>query len=256
MSGVFAYRELLLELTSREIKQRYKQSILGYAWVILNPFFQMLVMSFVFSKIIRFDNIGTPYTLYIYIGLLTWNLLANSLNSSVLVLVANASLLTKVYFPRELFVQSTIFAKLVDFFLACSIFIVFLIAYKVPLTAHMLWFFPILLVQLTLTYGFSLLAAAFNLFYRDIQYVLTLALMIWMYLTPVIYPTSIFPDRYQWIFLVNPMSTILTAYRDSLLFGKAPDLPLLGITFLIAIAFSLLAHKIFKKLEGTFADVV
>ncbi|MBU2543538.1 ABC transporter permease, partial [Patescibacteria group bacterium] len=105
------YKELLSELTKREIKARYKQSVLGYAWVILNPFFQMLVMAFVFSKILRITNLGVPYALFLYVGLLPWNLFAASIGSGMNSLVGNGSLLTKIYFPREIFVVSTILAK-------------------------------------------------------------------------------------------------------------------------------------------------
>ncbi len=110
------YRELLSELTWREIKQRYKQSILGYAWVIVNPLTQMIVMAFVFSKLLRFENLGVPYPVFLYVGLLPWTLFSNSLSSSAGVLVANSGLLKKIYFPREVFVLSTIFAKIIDFF--------------------------------------------------------------------------------------------------------------------------------------------
>ena len=174
--------ELLSELTKREIKSRYKQSILGYAWVILNPFFQMLVMAFVFSHIMKIPVIGVPYALYLYVGLLPWTLFSNSLISSANVLVNNASLITKIYFPREILVLSTIFAKIVDFALASIVLVLFMIYFKVPITWHLLWFIPIFTIQQIFTYAVSLLVSACNLFYRDIQYVLNLGIVIWMYL--------------------------------------------------------------------------
>lgn len=250
------YLELTRELTAREIKSRYKQSILGYAWVILNPFFQMLVMSFVFSQILRFPTIGIPYTIFLYAGLLPWNLFANSLTGSTNALVGNASLLTKIYFPREIFIISTTLAKIVDFFLASSIFILFMFIYHMPITWNVLWFVPIFLIQQLFTYGLSLILASLNLFYRDIQYVLTLLIMVWMYLTPVIYPTEIFPDKYKLIFQLNPMAVIINAYRQTMLGGGMPNLMSLGIAFAVSLVITLIGIKIFRKLEGVFADVV
>ncbi len=250
------YRELLSELTKREIKSRYKQSILGYAWVILNPFFQMLVMAFVFSHIMRVPVIGVPYALYLYVGLLPWTLFSNSLISSANVLVNNASLITKIYFPREIFVLSTIFAKIVDFALASIVLVLFMMYFQVPITWHLLWFIPIFIIQQIFTYGVSLLVSACNLFYRDIQYVLNLGIVIWMYLTPVIYPVELLPDKYRWIFQVNPMAVLINAYRQVVLTGSAPNLTSLGVAALVSCVLFVIAYWIFHKLEGVFADVV
>jgi lipopolysaccharide transport system permease protein len=250
------YFELTRELTLREIKSRYKQSVLGYAWVILNPFFQMLVMAFVFSIILRFPTIGTPYAIFLYVGLLPWNLFAASLTSSTNALVGNASLLTKIYFPREIFIISTTLAKIVDFFLASTVFILFMVIYQQPVTWNVLWFIPIFLIQQLFTYGLSLILSSINLFYRDIQYVLSLVVMIWMYLTPVIYPTEIFPDQYKWIFQLNPMAVIINAYRQVILGGGMPNLMSLGIALGLSLFIVFIGRSIFKKLEGVFADVV
>lgn len=250
------YFELVAELSLREIKSRYKQSVLGYAWVMLNPFFQMLVMAFVFSQILRFPTIGIPYTIFLYAGLLPWNLFAGSLTSSTNALVSNASLLTKIYFPREIFIISTTIAKIVDFFLASTIFVIFMVIYQQPITWHVLWFIPIFLIQQLFTYGLSLILASLNLFYRDIQYILTLIVMVWMYLTPVIYPTEIFPEQYKWIFQLNPMAVIINAYRQTILGGGMPNLVSLGIALAVSLVITLIGIKIFRKLEGVFADVV
>lgn len=250
------YLELVRELTMREIKSRYKQSVLGYAWVILNPFFQMLVMAFVFSKILRFPTIGTPYAIFLYAGLLPWNLFSATLISSTNALVGNASLLTKIYFPREIFIISATLAKIVDFFLASTVFVAFMIIYAQPVTWNVLWFIPIFLIQQVFTYGLSLILSSVNLFYRDIQYVLSLVVMIWMYLTPVIYPTEIFPEQYKLIFQLNPMAVIINAYRQVILGGGMPNLTSLGIALGLSIFIVLIGRSIFKKLEGVFADVV
>lgn len=256
MAAVLYYRELLIELTKREIKQRYKQSVLGYLWVIVNPLIQMLVLAFVFSQILRLSTLSVPYPIYLYSGLLPWTLFANSLNSSVNVLIANSGLLTKVYFPRVIFVQSTILAKTVDFLLASTVFVGFMVWFQVPVTWHIIWLLPIFAIQLLFTYGVSLIGAALNLFYRDIQYLLGLVLLVWMYLTPVIYPVEIFPEKYRWIFQINPMAVILNAYRQVLFGGTGPNVVSLGIALVLSLALYVVARTIFQKLEGLFADVV
>lgn len=250
------YHELLSELTKREVKQRYKQSVLGYAWVMLNPFFQMLVMAFVFRFLLRVQDLGVPYAIFLYAGLLPWTLFANSLGSSVNALVGNVGLLTKIYFPREIFILSTILAKVIDFFLASTIFIAMMIWYQIPITWNVLWFVPIFLIQMLFTYGLSLIVAAFNLFYRDIQYILGLLIMVWMYLTPVIYPTEMFPENYRFIFQLNPMAVFVNAYRQVILAGGAPNFFSLGLGLLVSILLTTIGYVIFKKLEGQFADVV
>ncbi len=256
LTAFFQYRELLTELTKREIKQRYKQSLLGYAWVILNPFFQMLVMAFVFSKILRIPDLGVPYPIFLYAGMLPWTLLTGALTSSANVLVGNAGLITKIYFPRETFVISTILAKIVDFFLASTVFVAFMIFFRLPVGWSILWFVPIFLIQCIFMYGLSLLIAAFNLFYRDIQYLLNLGLIVWMYLTPVIYPVELFPDQYRWIFQLNPMAVLINAYRQVLLAGGNPNLASLAIASVLSLLLWLVADWLFKKMEGVFADVV
>ena len=250
------YRELFLELAKREIKARYKQSVLGYAWVILNPFFQMLVMAFVFSKILRVTHLHVPYALFLYVGLLSWNLFATSLTSSINSLVENASLLTKIYFPREVFVLSTIVAKIVDFLLASVVLVLFFVFWRQGVSIHILWIIPIFVIQQFFTYGLSLLLAAFNLFYRDVQYLFSLIVLIWMYLTPVIYPIEMFPEQYRWVFKLNPMAVIINAYRQVTLGGGAPNLHNLGIALILSLLMILIGQKVFKHLEGMFADVV
>jgi len=250
------YKELLEELTKREIKARYKQSVLGYAWVILNPFFQMLVMAFVFSKILRVTNLSVPYALFLYVGLLPWNLFAASITSSMNSLVGNGPLLTKIYFPREIFVISTILAKIVDFLLASIILIIFFIFFHQQVTLNIFWVIPIFFIQQLFTYGLSLILAASNLFYRDIQYLFGLILLTWMYISPVIYPTEMFPEQYRWIFKLNPMAIFINAYRQVMLGGGMPNFLSLGIALVLSILMVTVGYKIFKNLEGMFADVV
>lgn len=248
--------ELVRQLTLREIKSRYKQSFLGYAWVIFNPLAQMLIMSFVFSIILRVSSLGVPYPLFLFVALLPWNLFASSLSHGVNVLVENAPLIKKIYFPREIFIQSTLIAKIVDFLLASVVFISFAIFYHLPFTWHVLWVIPIFFIQELFTYGLVLILAALNLFYRDVQYLLNLILVLWMYITPVIYPVEMVPDQYRFIITLNPMAVIINAYRQVILAGGPPNYSSLSIALGLSMITFFLGRMIFKKLEGVFADVV
>jgi ABC-type polysaccharide/polyol phosphate export permease len=250
------YKELIKHLSLREIRARYKQSFLGFFWIILNPFFQMLIMSFVFSQIVRFSDLGVPYPIYLFVGLLPWTLFSNSLGSTIGVLSENASLIRKIYFPREILIISTLVAKLVDFFFASLIFLGMMVLFQIPFSWHMLLFFPILFVQLLFTFGLSLFLSATNLLYRDVQYLFQLVLGLWFYLTPVIYPIELFPEQYRWIFALNPMAVFINAYRQVLLGQDVFNVASFLIGLSVSILFLIISYAIFKKLEGIIADVV
>lgn len=253
---MWEYRELLWNLAHREISQRYKQSVLGYAWVIINPLIQMIVVSFVFSTILRIPSLGVPYIIFLSVALLPWNLFVSSLSSSAGVLVNNSSLITKIYFPREILVYATIIAKIVDFLYSCIVLVMFLIIYKISIHSSIMWVPLIFLIQMIFTIGLSLIAATFNLFYRDIQYVLNLILMLWMYLTPVMYPVEILPEKYRFVFSLNPMSVIVNAYRQVILGGGPPNLQSLSIALVMSLAIFVVGFYFFKRMEGKFADYV
>ena len=252
-------KELLIQMTLREIKSRYKQSIMGYFWVILNPFFQIIIMSLVFSTIMRvptYANTNIPYIVFLYVALLPWSLFANSLSSATGSIVSNGGLITKVYFPRTILLLSTILAKIVDFIFASTILIIFLIIYQIPINLNVFWFIPIFVIQLILTFGLSFFLSASNLIYRDVQYLLNLIISLWFYLTPIVYPTEIVPDKLKILFKLNPMSVLINAYRQVILAGKIPNLSSLTIAFLVSVLTFLLGFAYFKKQEKTFADNV
>lgn len=244
-------------MVGREVKTRYKQSILGYFWVILNPMAQMMVMSFAFSIILRVPTNAAgniPYSIFLFVALLPWNLFANSLSSASASLVSSSSLITKVYFPRTILVISTILAKIVDFLFASTILITYMLVYQIPVTINILWIIPIFFIQQIFTLGLSLFFAASNLIYRDIQYLLSLILLLWMYLTPVIYPADLVPERFRIIFQLNPMAVIINAYRQTILGGGAPNYSSIIIAFLLSLLVLILGLSYFKSREKLFAD--
>ncbi|HWS49288.1 MAG TPA: ABC transporter permease [Candidatus Methanoperedens sp.] len=257
IKDVIKWHELLWQMVGREVKTRYKQSILGYFWVILNPLAQMIVMSFAFSIILRIPTNAAgniPYSIFLFVALLPWNLFSNSLSSATASLVGSSSLITKVYFPRTILVLSTILAKIVDFLFASIILIIYMIIYQVPININILWIIPIFFIQQIFTIGLSLFFAAANLLYRDIQYLLALILLLWMYITPVIYPADLVPEKYRIVFQLNPMAVIVNAYRQTILGGGAPNYSSLLIAFLLSIFVLLLGLSYFKSREKIFAD--
>jgi len=254
---IYKWRELPWQITAREVKARYKQSVLGYFWVILNPLAQMLVMSFAFSLILRIPTNAAPnipYSIFLFVALLPWTLFTNSLSSAAGSLVASSNLITKIYFPRTILVVSTITAKIIDFFFAISVLVVYMIIYQIPVTWNILWVIPIFLIQQIFTLGLSLFFAAANLLYRDIQYLLSMILLLWMYATPVIYPADIVPDRFRIFFQVNPMAVIVNAYRQVILAGAPPKYTSLIVALIFSLVTLLIGFSYFKSREKIFAD--
>lgn len=255
LTPFISYKFLLSQLILREVKSRYKQSIIGYAWVILNPLTQLLVYSFVFSVIFRFPTNNTPYSIFLFIGLLPWIYLQSSLSAATMSLVDNADLLKKVYFPREILIYSVIISKSVDFLFACLVLIAFLIYYQIQPAASAIFLIPLFFIQITLMIGISLMLSTFNLFYRDIQYLVNLILMLWMYLSPVVYALSLVPNNLVFIYKLNPMVGIIEGYRSAI-FGNPFDIGTIIWSFVISSSIFLFGFWVFKRAEATFADIV
>lgn len=257
--AVISRRELLWQMVGREVKARYKQSILGYFWVILNPLAQMLVMTFAFSLILRIPTnaaANIPYSVFLFTALLPWNLFSNSLISASNALVNSSSLITKVYFPRTILIIATIIAKIIDFLFASTILIAFMIYYQIPVTLNVLWVIPIFLIQQIFTIGISLFVAAANLLYRDIQYLLGLLLTLWFYITPIIYPVDLVPEKLRFVYQLNPMSVIINAYRQVILGGGGPNINSMAIAIFVSFLSLILGLLYFKQREKIFADNV
>lgn len=254
MLPLVSHKYLLLQLIQREIKARYKQSIIGYFWVILNPLSQMLVYTFVFSIVFKFPT-SVPYPLFLFAALLPWTLLQGTITTATNSLVYSDILLKKVAFPREIIPYSVIAAKTIDFVFSSLIFVFLMFLYKVPFLPTTLLFFPLFFVQIILIAGISLCLSAFNLFYRDIQYLTNLVLMIWMYITPVVYPLALVPKEFLQLYKLNPMVGIIEGYR-AVLFGERFDLDSFLWSAIVSVILFVVGFLIFKRLEKTFADIV
>lgn len=251
---ITTHKYLLQQLIQREVKARYKQSIIGYFWVVLNPIAQMLVYTFVFSMVFKFPT-TVPYPLFLFSALLPWTLLQGVIITATNSLVVNDVLIKKVAFPREIIPYSVIFAKMIDFLFSSLMFLALMLFYGISFSSMSLLFIPLFLIQCILMAGISLAFSTFNLFYRDIQYLANLLLMIWMYLTPVVYPLSLVPEKYVALYKLNPMVGLVEGYR-AVLFGTPFDISTIYWPAAISTVIFILGYSIFKRSEKVFADIV
>lgn len=252
---LWVYRELLVFLIWRDIKIRYKQTLLGAGWAIIQPLFAMLLFTLFFGRLARIPSDGIPYPLFAYAGLLPWTFFANALTNSGNSLVGNSSLITKVYFPRVIIPAAAVLAGLVDFFIAFLLVIPMLIYYRVGMTWNLLLLpgFVCLATFLALAVGMWL--SALNVKYRDIRYVVPFLIQLWLFASPVIYPISMMPERWRWVLALNPMTGIIEGFRASLFGGKLDALTTLT-SAVLTIAILMVSFFAFQRVEDSFADVV
>lgn len=249
-------RELLFTWAKRDFKVRYSQSVLGAAWAILQPLSLMVIFSVIFSVFIRVPTDGIPYPIFAYTALLPWSFFANSLNSAIPSLVNNMNLVSKIHFPREILPLSAIIVGTADFLVASSIFVLMLFIYRIAVGLTVLFVPLVLAIQVILTLGISLLASAVNVFYRDVRFVIPLSLQVWMYLSPIIYPVNLVPERVRPIYFLNPMAVFIDTYRRTILLNQMPDWPYMGTAALVSVLFTIISYRYFKRAEREFADFV
>ena len=248
--------ELLLNLTRRTIKVRYKQSAFGIGWAILQPLALMLIFVLVFSTLLRIPSDGLPYPLFVYSALLPWTLFANSLATATTSLESNAGLIRKARLPRVVFPLAGTLAGLVDFCIGLVIFLGLMLWYHVGFGWVLLWAVPVLAVQMMFTIGLCLLLAPLNAYYRDVRVALPLITQVWMYATPIIYPLSLVPERLRLFYMLNPMAGVVDSWRSVLAEGAAPSMVYLGTAAIGAVVLLVVGYTVFRKVEMTLADVL
>ncbi len=256
LKNVYGYRELLHNLIIRDIKIRGKQSLLGYLWILLPPFFSMVIYTLVVSKFLGVQVGTIPYPVFVFCGLLPWGCFVNTLNRGTLSLVAHASLITQINFPRELLPLSAIIGELFNLGISYVMLAGVMFVYRVPFYITALFTPCILIIQTVLALGIALLLAALNVYYRDVGYFTGIGLRFWMYLSPIIYSLENVPSKYRSIYMLNPMTPILDGYRRVLLEGRLPDGEYFAYTIVVAFIMLGIGYITFKKLEFAFADVI
>jgi len=252
---LWAYRELLYFFTWRDIKVRYKQAVLGIAWAVIQPLFTMVVFTVFFGKLAKVPSNGFPYPIFSYAALLPWTFLFTAVNNSGNSLVGSSNLIKKVYFPRMLVPGAAVAAALLDFAIAFAVFIGLFVHYRCVVTWQLV-LLPVLVVVMTMfAVAIGLLVASLNVKYRDVRHALPFALQAWMFVSPVIYPSTLMEEDWRWILAVNPLTGIIEGYRSALLgqsimWGSLSYSAAVSLVVLIAAAYS------FRHMEREFADVV
>ena len=256
LRGLWQYRDLFYTLTVHRIKVRYKQSLLGLAWAILQPLSLMLIYTVIFSVIARVPSEGAPYAVFAYAALLPWTFFSSSLTNATQGLVNHSQLVTKVYFPREIVPLTYVSAALFDFCIASLFLVALFFYYGVSLTAYALWAIPILVLLTLLATALSLIFSVIQVRFRDVGVAMPLLLQLWMFASPVVYPLSAVPQRWRALYVLNPMVGVIENFRRAVLQGVEPDFQSLGVSAVVAAVVLPLAYLYFKRVEATMADII
>lgn len=249
------YRDLLYILAMRDIKVRYKQTLLGASWAIIQPLFTMLIFTLFFGKLAAMPSDGVPYPLFAYAGLLPWIFFSNAVTNSGNSLVGNTNLITKVYFPRMVIPISSVASGLLDFLIAFGLLIVLMLYYGVGFSVQLLMLPVLVALTSLLAIGVGMWMSALNVKFRDIRYALPFLIQLGMFATPIIYPSSLVPEKWRWLIALNPLAGQVEAYRSAF-FGKPFDWFSLGLSTVLTLVVLFYAAFTFRRMEKSFADVI
>jgi lipopolysaccharide transport system permease protein len=252
-TALWQYRELFYFLMWRDVKVRYKQTMFGVLWAILQPLVTMLIFTYFFGKLARVPAEGIPYPLFFYAGLVLWTFFSNAVSNAANSLLGNTNLITKVYFPRIIIPCATVGAGLLDFAIAAALLVVLLLVYRFPLTLGDLLLLPLVLLVTLLASAVGVLLAALNVRYRDVRYALPFLINIWMFVSPIIYPSSLVPEEWRWVLALNPVTGIVEAFRAAL-FERPVAWGPLAYSACFTLALLGIASVVFQQMERYFAE--
>jgi lipopolysaccharide transport system permease protein len=252
---LWAYRELLYFLTWRDVKVRYKQAALGLAWVVLQPLLTTLIFTVFLGKLARVPSDDKPYMVFVYVGLLPWTFFSGAVTTGSTSLVGNANLITKVYFPRAIVPAAAVGARLVDFAVASVILAGMMIYYRIAPGLSLLLLPPLLALTTLLALACAEIASALNVKYRDVGVAMPVLVQLWMYVSPVLYPSSLVPERWRWAYGLNPLVGIVDGFRAAV-FGTGFDWYSLAVSAAFALALLACSSYLFRRVEREFADII
>src|ERR1041384_8077806 len=256
LGELWQYRELLYFLIWRDIKVRYKQTALGAAWAIIQPLFSMLIFSLFFGRLAKMPSDGIPYPLFSLAALVPWTFFANGLNQSSNSLVASANLLKKVYFPRLVIPIATVLAGVVDFALSFVVLLGLMAFYGIAPTINLLWMPLFLLLALVTSLAVGLWMSALNVKYRDVRYIVPFVIQVWMFSTPIVYPSSLLPASWRTIYGLNPMVGVVEGFRWALLGTNTVPGFMIAVSSIAALLILIGGAFYFRHMEKSFADIV
>jgi len=257
LSDLWLYRELVYFLTWRDIKVRYKQSVLGILWAILKPFMAMVVFTIFFGNFAKIPSDGMPYPIFSYTATLPWELFAAALGVASRSMVSNSNMVSKIYFPRMIIPLASVMSSVVDFFIGFTILIGMMVFYKVTPTIAILWLPLLILLALVTALGVGFWSSALMVRYRDVGYIMPFIANLWMYLTPVVYPSSMIPEKWRLLYALNPMTGVVEGFRYALL-GTTQSVSggMILVSSLIAILVLISGMFYFRRMEKQFADMI
>ncbi len=254
---LWAYRELFGFMVWRDVSVRYKQSVFGILWALLTPLITMLIFTIIFGKLAKIPTGGIPYPIFSYAGLLPWLFFSQSMQRAALSMVAERNLLTKVYFPRLIVPMAATLAPLVDLLIASSVLFAMMFYYGLAPTPHSLYLLPLCVLWTWVTaVGVGTWLSALNVYFRDVGQLIPFLVQVWLYASPVVYPASLVPASFQWLYALNPMTGVIEGFRWALLAHGSPPGPLVLLSLSVSAALFVTGGLFFKRMERSFADVV
>ncbi|MDF9840209.1 MULTISPECIES: ABC transporter permease [unclassified Paenibacillus] len=249
---IYGYREMLKNLVVRDLRTRYKESVLGFLWTLINPLLMLLIYSIVFKTIMRMDI--ENYSIFLFAGLLPWQYHQTVVSSNTSIIINNNGLIKKVYFPAEILPLSSTIAGAINFLLSLLVLLVSMIVVGVPFSLNIIFLPLLLFLQMIFIFGLSLILSSLNVFFRDLEHIVGILMMAWFYMTPVFYPLSMVPEKFQAIFALNPMTPLEQAYRQIFYYGKPPEMHTLGSFFVYSVIFLIVGLLLFNNLKKKFAE--
>ena len=250
--SLYEYRELLKTSISKDVRGKYKNSVLGILWSFLNPLLQIAVYAIVFPLIMK-SNLPN-YTVFLCCGLIPWNFFSSTISRTSFTMVENGNIIKKVYFPREILSISVVTSEAINFIISTIIILAFVLGYGMGLSKFILFYPLVLLVQYILLIGISFIVSSVTVYFRDLQHFIGIALQLLFYATPIVYAPNTIPENFQWILKFNPMTYIINGYRDIFYYKQMPDLSAIAIVLAIGIIICLVGYLIFNKLQRRFAE--
>lgn len=251
---LYEYRQMIASLVRRDLRGRYKGSFLGFLWTFINPLLQLLVYSLVFTNIMRVEDVEIYY-LYLFIALIPWLFFSNSIAGGASCIIAQKDMVSKIYFPREVIPISYVTSGFVNMLLCFIVVIAAVLISGIEVNVLTWLFLPVIfIIQYILVLGITMLASAVTVYFRDLEHILGIIMMAWMYLTPIIYTPNMVPDSFRMYFDLNPMTHIVTAYRDILYYGRMPEFSTLISSVVFGIVFLVIGFVSFGKLKRHFAE--
>ena len=253
---ILEYKDLLYFLILKDIKARYAQSVIGIGWAIIQPLFFMLVFTVIFGKLAKIESEGLPYQVFSFTALVPWTFFSNAMADSANSLSSNLSLITNIYIPRIMIPLSTIVGKFIDFIISFIILLILLVAYGFYPDEKIITIFIYLLLMFISSFGFGLILGTMAIQYRDIKYALPFGIQLFMYASPVAYSVNMIPDKYQFLYALNPMVTVIEGFREVFLDTGNINLEMIAISFVTSLMLLIIGIVYFSKTERIFADVV